>query len=126
MKYIGSFFAHIFTGIKSLFTPAGQKKVMIALGQAESLVQQVLPVVEAIAIATPNKTDDEIIAVIKKYAVPVTIPSGPMTDADKGAPLLQAAVTAAEIGVSAATGVPTSVLILAGQLAYTALRSATR
>lgn len=122
-KAIKSFFSKV---AKLFGTPEGQAKVNAALGQAETLVQQVLPVVEAIAAATPNKTDDEIVAVVKKYAVPVTIPAGPMTDADKGALLLQTAVTAAETGVSAATGVPTSVLILAVQLAYTALRAATR
>jgi hypothetical protein len=51
MKFIGSFFARIGAGIKSLFTPAGQKKALAVLGQVESLVQEVLPVVEMIAHA---------------------------------------------------------------------------
>ena len=120
------FFSAIHRFFASLFTPAGQEKITIALGQAESLVQAVMPVVETIAAATPNRTDDEIVAVVKKYCVPVSIPAGPMTNADKGSLLLQTAVTAAEVGVSAATGIPTSVLTLAVQAVYTALKAATR
>ncbi|HZP17100.1 MAG TPA: hypothetical protein VFB00_03985 [Terriglobales bacterium] len=120
------FFAAVRGFFAYLFSPAGQAKVETALGQAESLVQAVMPVVEAVAAATPNRTDDEIVALVKRYAVPVTIPATPMTDADKGALLLQTAVTAAEVGVSACTGVPVSVITLAVQTAYTAMHAAAK
>jgi len=45
------FFSAIHRFFASLFTPAGQEKITIALGQAESLVQAVMPVVETIAAA---------------------------------------------------------------------------
>jgi hypothetical protein len=124
MKFIGSFFAHIASGIKSLFTPAGQKKALVVLGQAEALVQQVLPIVELIASATPNKTDDEIVAVVKRWCVPITIPTGPLTDADKGSLLLQTAITAATETVAETAGLPVSVITLAIQTAYTVAKAA--
>lgn len=120
------FFSAVRRFFANIFSPAGQQKITIALGQAEALVQEVLPVVELISSLTPNKTDDEIVAVVKKYAVPVTVPVGPMTDADKGSLLLQTAVTAATQDVAAAVGLPSSVITLAVQTAYTVLRSATR
>ena len=123
MKFIGSFFQKVGSAFASLFTASGQKKALAALGQAEALVQEVLPVVEMIAAATPNKTDDEIVALIKKWCVPVSIPAGPLTDADKGSLMLQTAITAATQTVAVATGVPTPVLTLAIQAAYVVIKS---
>jgi hypothetical protein len=123
MKFITSFFKKVGSAFASLFTPAGQKKVLAALGQAEALVQEVLPVVEMIAAATPNKTDDEIVALVKKWCVPITIPAGPLTDADKGSLLLQTSITAATQTIAGATGVPTPVLTLALQAAYVVVKS---
>ena len=48
-----------------------------------------------ISAAKPNKTDDGIVAIVKRWVVPVTIPAGPLTDADRGSLLLQTAITAA-------------------------------
>src|SRR5947209_8009812 len=110
MKFLKSFFARLGGSIKALFTPEGQKKAMKALGEAEALVQQVMPIVEMISAATPNKADDEIVAIVKRWAVPITIPSGHLTDEEKGAMLLQTAVTAAETTVAETSGVPTSVI----------------
>jgi hypothetical protein len=74
------FFSAIHRFFASLFTPAGQEKITIALGQAESLVQAVMPVVEAIAAATPNRIDAGDRRC--REEVPVSISVGPMTDAE--------------------------------------------
>jgi hypothetical protein len=126
MKLISQFFARLGNAIKSLFTPEGQKKALAALGQAETLVQYVMPVVEMVAAATPNKTDDEIVAIVKRWSVPISIPTGPMTDQEKGSLLLQTAVVAATTTVAETTGIPNSVITLAVQTAYTILRAAAR
>lgn len=74
MKFIGSFFKKVGLAFASLFTPAGQKKALAALGQAEALVQEVLPVVEMIAACTPNKIYDEIVAWSSGGAFPSPFP----------------------------------------------------
>jgi hypothetical protein len=124
--FIQTFFKKIGSAVKSLFTKDGQRKALVVLGQVESMVQEVLPVVEMIAAATPNKSDDEIVALVKLWAVPITIPAGPLTDADKGSLLLQTAVTAATATVAKASGVPASVLTAAVQIAYVASKAANR
>src|ERR1039458_10388717 len=77
-----------------------------------------------ISAAKPNKTDDGIVAIVKRWVVPVTIPAGPLTDADRGSLLLQTAITAATKEVAGASGVPVSVLATAIQIAYTVAKAA--
>ncbi len=45
-------------------------KAQAALNLAASLVPTALPIVTAIAAATPNRTDDELVAAFTRFAVP--------------------------------------------------------
>ncbi len=78
---------------KLISKPAMQKAAQIAkiVGQ---LMQYAIPAVEMIAAMTPNRTDDEIVAVLKSVAIPVPddYTSGrPFSEVEKNGLLLQAA-----------------------------------
>jgi hypothetical protein len=94
-----------------------------ALATTYDVMQIAMPFVEVIAQMTPNKADDEIVAVIKEFAVPVAVPTSPMTDLEKSMFLKTAAVTAVKKEVNKAD-VPDSVINAAVELAYLAVKSA--
>jgi hypothetical protein len=64
VKKIGSFFAGLFSARTAAAIQRGIEASAPYVGQA-------LSVATAIAALTPNRTDDEIMAVAKRYAVPV-------------------------------------------------------
>lgn len=83
-----------FRAIANLFsTPEGRQRIEKALSATYELVQVAMPIVQLVAALTPTRADDEIVALIYKYALPVAIPREPLTDAEKGAVLKTAAVT---------------------------------
>ena len=67
LRSIGRFF-------QSLFSPGVANAILKGIEAAAPFVPQALNIVEAIAKATPNRTDDEIVALFKKYwgTVPIT------------------------------------------------------
>jgi hypothetical protein len=96
-------------------------KAEAALTQAAELVPKALPIVQEIAVLAPNRTDQEILAVFQKFAVPGAA-QYLATPADKrGYLLLQLAsqVLAAEV-----PGVATHILDTAVQLAVTGAKAA--
>jgi hypothetical protein len=119
MKFIRTILAKI----ASLFTPAGQKKVQVAMATAYDVMLQALPIVELIASLTPTRADDEIVAMIRKYALPIPLPEGPLSDLDKQNYLANAAFLLVKEQVKAA-GVPDNVIDLGVQMAYTAWKAA--
>lgn len=64
---IGKFFKKLFGIISFPFTRGGLNKINDALRQVEGLVDTAFSIVSGIALVTPNRTDDEIIAAAKKY-----------------------------------------------------------
>lgn len=114
MNHLESFFRW-FVG---LFTsPKGQA----VLSTIANLAQQAEPIVEIIAAATPNKTDDEILAAYKQYGVPVMIQLANNNQKAAGAALLDLATTLLQRKVG--SGVAWNVLNSAAQLAYSAYKA---
>lgn len=91
-------------------------KAEAALTKAVGLVPRALPIVQAIAEMTPNRTDDEIILAFERYAVPFAGEYVNLPPQDRGFALLKLAtsVLAREL-----PGVPTNLLNTAVQLAVT-------
>jgi hypothetical protein len=91
-------------------------KAEAALNQAAELVPKALPIVQEIATLAPNRTDQEILAVFQKFAVPGAAQYLATPTAQRGYVLLQLAtqVLSAEV-----PGVATNVLNTAVQLAVT-------
>jgi hypothetical protein len=87
------------------------------------VVQTAMPFLEAIAQMTPNKTDDEIVKVIKMFAVPVSVPARSDDRPREAMFLKTAAVTAVKQQVAKA-GVPDSIINAAVELAYLAVKNA--
>jgi hypothetical protein len=118
-KAIKSFFSKV----AALFTtPEGQKRVNDALTKAYDIMQVALPICETIASLTPTKTDDEIIALVKKYALPLALPDRPLTDGEKANTLRYAATSLVKQEL-VSVGVPANVIDLGVQLAYSALKA---
>ena len=120
LKGIKSFFCKV---AKLFTTPEGQAKVNAALSATFDVIQEALPVCELIASLTPTRADDEIIALIKRYAVPLAIPAKPMTDLEKSMYLKTSAVTVLKSNLNYA-GVSDKVLNAAVEVAYLAYSAA--
>ncbi len=95
-------------------------KAEAALNQAAALVPKALPIVQEIAAIAPNRTDQEILAVFQKFAVPGAAQYLAAPVASRGYVLLQLAsqVLAAEV-----PGVATHILDTAVQLAVTGAKA---
>jgi hypothetical protein len=91
-------------------------KAEAALNQAAELVPKALPIVEEIATLAPNRTDQEILAVFQKFAVPGAQQYLATPAAQRGYVLLQLAT---QVLSQEVPGVATSVLNAAVQLAVT-------
>jgi acyl-CoA reductase-like NAD-dependent aldehyde dehydrogenase len=91
-------------------------KAAAALNQAASLVPKALPIVEAIAALTPNRTIQEIEAAFEKYAVPFSQEWRATPAASRGYLLLQLATSVLSREVP---GTATNILNSAVQLAVT-------
>jgi len=94
-------------------------RVEAALNQAAALVPKALPIVQEIAALAPNRTDQEILAVFQKFAVPVAAQYLATPPAKRGYVLLQ---LASEVLAAEVPGVATHVLDTAVQLAVTGSR----
>jgi len=91
-------------------------KAQAALNQAVELVPKALPIVQAIAAATPNRTIQEVEAAFQKYAVPFSAEWSSTQPANRGYLLLQLATS---VLAQQVPGVATNVLNTAVQLAVT-------
>jgi hypothetical protein len=91
-------------------------KAEAALNQAAELVPKALPIVQEIAELAPNRTDQEILAVFQKFAVPGAAQYLATPVAQRGYVLLQLATQALSLEVP---GVATNILNTAVQLAVT-------
>ena len=106
--------------IRKIVSFFGSGKAEAALNQAAELVPRALPIVQEIAALAPNRTDQEILAVFQKFAVPGAAQYLAAPPAQRGYVLLQLAtqVLAAEV-----PGVATHILDTAVQLAVTGSRA---
>jgi hypothetical protein len=91
-------------------------KAEAALNQAAELVPMALPIVQEITALAPNKTDQEILAVFQKYAVPGAQQYLSTPVAQRGYVLLQLAT---QVLAQKVPGVATNILNAAVQLAVT-------
>lgn len=91
-------------------------KAEAALNQAAELVPLALPIVQEIATLAPNKTDQEMLAVFQKYAVPGAQQYLAAPVAQRGYVLLQIAT---QVLSQEVPGVATNILNAAVQLAVT-------
>ena len=126
MKTIKKFLSRVVDFFAGLATPEGQKKLNEALSKAYDLLGQALPIVEMLAKLTPTRADDEIVALIKTYAIPLSVPDHPMTESDKAYFLRQSAVTLLKRELKDHTSVPDNVIDLGVQLAYSAFKATSR
>ena len=128
LTWLKSAVAKVGSFVAGLFTEEGKKKAEEALGKVASLSEIALPICSVVAAMTPNKTDDEVIAVVKTYLGVAAVPAGsaPLTDQQKGDLLWDSAISAFKKAVSNKTGLTDSILDAALQIAYTAMRAATR
>lgn len=94
----------------------GSGKAEAALNQAVALVPKALPIVEAIAALTPNRTVQEIEAAFENYAVPFSQSWAATPEASRGYLLLQLATTVLS---REAPGLATNILNTAVQIAVT-------
>lgn len=95
-------------------------KAEAALNQAAELVPQALPIVEEIAALAPNRTDQEILALFQKFAVPGAAQYLAAPSEKRGYVLLQ---LASEVLAAQVPGVATHILDTAVQLAVTGARA---
>ena len=91
-------------------------KAEAALTQAAELVPMALPIVQEIAALAPNRTDQEILAVFQKYAVPGAQQYLATPVAQRGYVLLQLAT---QVLSQEVPGIATNILNAAVQLAVT-------
>jgi|SRR5581483_4287866 len=91
-------------------------KAEAALTKAADLVPKALPIVQDIAAMAPNKTDQEILAVFQKYAVPDAAQFLATPSAQRGYLLLHLAT---EVLASQFPNIATNILNTAVQLAVT-------
>ena len=95
-------------------------KAEAALNKAAELVPAALPIVEEIATLAPNRTDQEILAVFQKFAVPGAQQYLSTPVAQRGYVLLQLAT---QVLAQEAPGIATNILNAAVQLAVTGSRA---
>jgi len=74
------------------FTSDEWKRIEKGAAVVADLLQKALPVVKLVAAMTPTKADDEVIALIEKYALPINFdPTQPLQEGTKYAALRAAA-----------------------------------
>jgi|SRR5579863_304397 len=91
-------------------------KAEAALSEVADLVPKALPIVQEIAALAPNKTDQEILAVFQKFAVPGAAQYLSTPVAQRGYVLLQLAT---QVLSQEVPGTATNILNAAVQLAVT-------
>ena len=91
-----------------------------ALDVAMQLVPWALPIVQKIAAMTPNRTDDELLALFRYYGLPVVEAYLDFPIGKRGMALLDVATALLK---RQHPGTPTSVANAAVQIAYTGLRA---
>lgn len=91
-----------------------------AFNAAVALVPKALPIVKQVAVLTPNRTDDEIVAAFEQYALPGAEEYLSVPREKRGVVLLQ---LASEILAAEVPGTPTRIINTAVQLAYTGMAS---
>src|SRR5258708_27810999 len=88
-KLIKSFFSKV---AKLFSTPEGQKRVNDVLTKSYDVMTIALPICEMIAANTPTRNDDEVLALVRKFALPLALPTDrPLTDTEKARTLRYAA-----------------------------------
>jgi hypothetical protein len=95
-------------------------KAEAVLNEAADLVPKALPVVEQIAAMVPNKTDQEILAAFRKYAVPGAAAFLATPLPQRGYVLLHLAT---EVLAGEFPGTATNILNAAVQLAVTGFKA---
>lgn len=115
MKSIANFFRRIIDIFRG-------PRLDQALAKAYDLVQDALPIVELVAKLTPTRADDEIVALIRNYAIPLAIPERAMTDLEKSTFLRLTATNLLKREL-AGRGISDSVIDLAIQTAYVAFKN---
>jgi hypothetical protein len=107
-----SFLKRIFGGVwKFLTGPKGEKVAEMILQYTDIA----LKIVKAVAAMTPNRSDDEIIALFEKYGVANLHAYLALPIADRGPALLAAATT--ELARFVPAGTPATILQTAIQIA---------
>jgi hypothetical protein len=118
MNFLKTAVTGLFKAIHDLFTsPAAQQIAERALAQAGQIATQIYPVVEQIAAATPNRTDDQIIACINSYGLMGLVDP---TMSDKASVLHNIALAVVQ---KLMPGVGSSVASLAIEAAYQAVKA---
>jgi hypothetical protein len=124
MQTLRHFFSRIARFFRALTTPTAKRRIRNALVQAANLIEIALPIVELVAAATPSKADDEIVALIRRYALPIALPAGPMTDDEKSVFLRRSATELVKRQMRNRLGVPDHVVDLGVQAAFTLYKTA--
>lgn len=91
-----------------------------AVAQAVAMVKQALPIVEAIALLTPTRADDEIVALFKAYGLPAVEKWLELPADRRGAALFEAA---SQLLARQFPGVLMNIINTSVQMAYTAWRA---
>ena len=113
MKHLTAFFHTIV----AFFSSGSAEK---AFNTVASIVPVALPIVEAIAALTPNRTDDEIISAFAKYGVPLVAQVSATPGSQRGYLLLDLAT---QVLASKYPGVATNILNTAVQIAVSAMKA---
>lgn len=66
---LGKFFSALIKPFKLLFSNAGRKRVEDILKEVEGITELAFGIVEQIALATPDRSDDQIIAIAHNYGI---------------------------------------------------------
>ena len=112
-----NFLKAFFKSILSVFTSGKAEK---AFNTVAGIVPVALPIVEAIAGLTPNKSDDEILAAFRRFGVPAIAEIQNTPASQRGYLLLDLAT---KILAGKYPGVATNILNSAVQIAVTAMKA---
>ena len=113
MRIIKQFFAKVAAWF-------GSGRAETDFNKALALVPKVAPVVEQIAILTPNRSVQELAAAYEHYGVPISADLLEAPGLEKGYLLLNLATTVLAVLVP---GVPTRLIQLAIQAVYAAIKA---
>lgn len=118
-KAIGHFFEKV---LGFVISPSGRNKIAAALDQAQKLIEPAINACSVIAELTPTRSDDELIALVRRYSLGTVTPEMLTNDAVVSAFLKHAAM----VELQHATGVAADprVLDLAIQSAYLVYKQA--
>lgn len=112
-----NFLKQVIRKIVGFFVSGGAEA---ALTQAAELVPKALPIVQEIAALAPNRTDQEILALFQKFAVPGAAQYLATPAEKRGYVLLQ---IASEVLAAEVPGIATHILDTAVQLAVTGAKA---